>query len=135
MIFIYNIIVIISIYIITIMSYNKIFLGLQKQNNGMYSSLSSRNISFERISIPENISEEEQLKLLQQENIKLKETINANRPPPQPKKDSKSKMSTKSDSSNKKEKDKNIDDETTYKEPVKKFDTIMNMEELFYDLF
>lgn len=112
------------------MSYNKIFLGLQKQNNGMYSSLSSRNISFERISIPENISEEEQLKLLQQENIKLKETINANRPPPQPKKDSKSKMSTKSDSSNKKEKEKNIDDETTYKEPVKKFDTIMNMEEL-----
>lgn len=117
------------------MSSNKAIIGLQKQNDGMYSSLTSRNISFERTVIPEGVGEEEHLKMLQEENSKLKQVINDNKPPPQPKQEKK-KPDVQAPQSKKETKPKEDDgegddgEEETYEEPVKKFDTIINMEEL-----
>jgi len=71
------------------MTSNKEIIGLQKQNDGMYSSLASRNIPFERTVIPEGGGEEKHLKMLQEENSKLKQVINDNKPPPQPKQEKK----------------------------------------------
>ncbi len=116
------------------MSSNKAILGLQKQNDGIYSSLTARGIQFERIVIPEGINEEEHLNLLKEENTKLKEVSNANKPPPQPKEEKKKPEPTQTQSQPKKEsKSKDgdeEDDEETFEEPVKKFDTITNMEDL-----
>ena len=117
------------------MSSNKAIIGLQKQNDGMYSSLTSRNISFERTVIPEGVGEEEHLKMLQEENSKLKQVINDNKPPPQPKQEKK-KPDIQDPQSKKETKPKEDDgegddgEEEIYEEPVKKFDTIINMEEL-----
>ena len=110
------------------MSSNKAIIGLQKQNDGMFASLSARNIPFERTIIPDGIGEEEHLKFLQEENCKLKKVINDNKPPPQPKQE---KKKPEVQASKKETKPKEGDDEEeTYEEPVKKFDTIINMEEL-----
>ena len=112
------------------MSSNKAIIGLQKQNDGMCSSLTSRNIPFERTVIPEGIGEDEHLKILHEENNKLKQVINDNKPPPQPKQEKK-KPKAHVPQSKKETKPKEDDgDEETYEEPVKKFDTIINMEEL-----
>lgn len=115
------------------MSSSKAIIGLQKQNDGMCSSLSARNIPFERIVKPEGIEEEALLKLLQEENAKLKEIINANKPPPQEKKKPEVQIPkvpiAKKETKPKEDDDGNCEEET-YEEPVKKFDTIVNMEEL-----
>jgi len=115
------------------MTSNKEIIGLQKQNDGMYSSLASRNIPFERTVIPEGGGEEKHLKMLQEENSKLKQVINDNKPPPQPKQEKK-KPGVQALQSKKETKPKGEDedngDEETYEEPVKKFDIIVNMEEL-----
>jgi len=112
------------------MSSNKAIIGLQKQNDGMFASLSARNISFERIIISDGIGEENHLKMLQEENGKLKQVINDNKPPPQPKQEIK-KPEIQTMQSKKETKPKEDDaDEETYEEPIKKFDSIINMEEL-----
>ena len=71
------------------MSSSKVIIGLQKQNDGMFASLTARNIPFERTIIPENVGEEDHIKILQEENSKLKKVINDNKPPPQPKQEKK----------------------------------------------
>lgn len=110
---------------------DKAIIGLQKQNDGMYSSLISRNITFERTVIPEGVEEKEHLKMLQDENSKLKQVINDNKPPPQPKQEKKKpEVQTPKKETKLKEEDNDNDDKETYEEPVKKFDTIINMEEL-----
>ena len=114
------------------MSSNKAILGLQKQNDGIYSSLNARGIHFERIVIPEGTNEDEHLNLLKEENSKLKEVANANKPPPQPKEEKKKPEQTQSQpkkESKPKDNDEE-DDEKTFEEPVKKFDVITNMEDL-----
>lgn len=116
------------------MSSNKAIIGLQKQNDGMFASLSARNIPFERTLIPDGVGEEEHLKMLQEENGKLKQVINDNKPPPQPKQEKK-KPDVQAPQSKKETKPKEDDgdgdgEEEIYEEPVKKFDTIANMEEL-----
>lgn len=122
------------------METNKAISVLQKQNDGMYFGLSTKNIPFERTHIPEMVNDEDHLKLLQEENSRLKEVINANKPPPQPKQEKKksdnsiNKKETKTkdneDGINSNRKDNENDEDETFEEPVKKFDTIMNMEEL-----
>lgn len=121
------------------MSSNKVILGLQKQNDGIYSSLTNKGIQFERTTIPEGIDEETHINLLKEENMKLKEVSNANKPlpqPPQPIKPKEEKKQSQPQSQPKKEKpkDKEEDDvdceEETFEDPVKKFDTITNMEDL-----
>ena len=54
--------------------------NIQKQNDSMYGSLIARNIQFDRIEIPNDIDEQEQLKLLNDENVKLKEIVKNNKP-------------------------------------------------------
>jgi len=115
------------------MSSNKVIIGLQKQNDGMYSSLINRNISFERTIIPDGIEENEYLKILQEENNKLKQVINDNKPQPQPKQEKKNpvvQVSKKETKPKEEDNEGDEEEEETYEEPVKKFDTIINMEEL-----
>jgi hypothetical protein len=116
------------------MSSNKAIIGLQKQNDGIYSSLNTRGIHIERIVISEGINEDEHLNLLKEENTKLKELANANKPIQQPKEEKKKQEPIQQQTQTKKEskpKDNDEeDDEETFEEPIKKFDTITNMEEL-----
>ena len=124
------------------MSLNKTIISLQKQNDGIYSSLVSKGIQFERIEIPKDISEDSHIDMLKQENTKLKEISNANKPPPQIKEEKKKPISStqsqqKKEKEIEKEKNNNCDDcddcddcEETFEEPKKKFETIINMEEL-----
>ena len=112
------------------MSFNKAIIGLQKQNDGMFASLSARNIPFERIIILEGIGDEEHLKMLQDENGKLKQIINDNKPPKQEKKNPEVQTPQSKKETKPKEYDECDGDEEIYEEPVKKFDTITNIEEL-----
>jgi len=117
------------------MSTNKAILGLQKQNDGIYSSLTNRGIQFERTTIPSGIDEETHINLLKEENMKLKEVANANKPPPQPKEEKKPTQSLpqsqpKKESKSKDKEEEDGDEEETFEEPVRKFDTITNMEDL-----
>lgn len=114
---------------------NKAIIGLQKQNDGMFASLSARNIPFERTVIPDGIGEEDHLKMLQEENGKLKQVINDNKPPPQPKQEKK-KSDVQAPQSKKETKPKEDDgdeegdgEEDLYEISFTKFDTIANMEE------
>lgn len=113
------------------MSSNKIIQGLQKQNDSIYASLVAKNIQFERVQIPDGLVDEEHLKLLSEENSKLKEIVKVNKPP-QELKENKSKQVSENKPKESKPKEKNDeeDDIETYDEPVKKFDTITNMEDM-----
>lgn len=112
------------------MTTNKTIINLQKQNDSIYQNLCSKNILFDRISIDGVTDETELLKLLNDENSKLKEIIKSIKPiqpiqqvTPKIKQEQTTQISKK----------KNIDDEEdeeTYDEPVKKFNTITNMEDI-----
>ena len=105
------------------MSTNKVIINLQKQNDSIYSSLIAKSIQFERVVIPNDILDEEYIKLLNDENNKLKEAIKINKQVSQPKLE-KPKLESKP-----KEK-KNDSEDEVYEEPLKKFNTLTNMEEL-----
>ena len=96
--------------------------NIQKQNDSIYSSLVARNILFERSIISDNINDEDLLILLNEENNRLKECIKNNKPVVQSKEDKKLEIIK---PINKKE-----DDDITYEDPVKNFETITNMEDL-----
>ena len=102
-------------------------IGLKKQNDNIYNSLVSRNILFERIIIQDDIDDNEHFNLLNEENNKLKECVKNNKPEqlikPKEKKEKKQEQK-------KKEEKEEKEDEDNYEDPVKKFDTITNMEEL-----
>jgi len=102
-------------------------LSIQKQNDSIYSSLVSRNIDFERTIIDQNLSEEEILILLNEENNRLKEIVKLNKPPEKPKEE---KKKVEQSLPKKQDKLKEEDEEDNYEEPIKKFDTITNMEDL-----
>ncbi len=105
--------------------------NLQKQNDSIFFSLLTRNIPFDRITIPEGISEEEHIQLLSEENNKLKEAVKANKPPPQPKEEKpKQEQPIKQEKKADKVENNDEEQEETFEEPVKKFDTITNMEEM-----
>lgn len=113
------------------MSFNKATIGLQKQNDGIYTSLTNKGIQFERVIISPDADEDTILALLKEENAKLKELANANKPPPQPKAEKKPQIPhPKKESKPKNNNENNEDEEENFEEPVKKFDTITNMEEL-----
>ena len=106
--------------------------SLQKQNHSIYSSLVSKNIQFEKTTIAEGIDDDEHLKLLEEENTRLKEVSKANKPPQRP--IEKQEKQEKQENQEKQEKPDNKnneeDDNETFEEPIKKFDTITNMEEM-----
>ena len=121
------------------MSSNKAIVGLQKQNDSIYTSLVSKQIHFDRFVIPEEIDETEHLKLLSDENLKLKEIAKANKPPPPPPQQKPTQVpepsqpQIKESIANKNKKEENQEDEQeeqTYDEPIKKFDSIVNMEDM-----
>lgn len=112
------------------MTTSKTIIGLQKQNDSIYSSLTNRGIQFERTIIPEGIDEETHINLLKEENMKLKEVSNANKPPPQPKEEKKPPQQQPKKESKTEDKGEEDGDEETFEEPVKKFETITNMEDL-----
>lgn len=100
-------------------------ISLKKQNDNIYNSLVSRNILFERIIIQEDINDTEHLNLLNEENNKLKECVKNNKPEQLSKP-----KETKQEQKKKNEEEKEKEDEDNYEDPIKKFDTITNMEEL-----
>jgi len=106
------------------MSTNKQIQAIQKQNNSIYMCLTARNIVFERIIINENMDEFEQIKLLNEENIRLKEVVKANKPIQQLKEEEKK---IENIAINKNE---NENENKDYEEPIIKFDTITNMENI-----
>jgi hypothetical protein len=94
--------------------------SLIKQNNSIYESLLSKNIEYIRIAIDDNLSDDDKIKLLNTENNLLKELSKKNRPPSL-------------------QKEQNIiiekpikieDEEDNYNEPIKKYNTITNMEDI-----
>ena len=105
--------------------------NLLKQNDSIYNSLIAKSITFNRLSL-ENLTEEEQLKILNDENSQLKEIVKNNRPIPQ-------KQCVTQEKIQKIQKD---EIEENYEEPIKNFTTITNMEDIKraffnkeYDLF
>jgi len=109
---------------------------LQKQNDNIYSSLSTKGIKFDREIFSSNLSEDELLKFLQDENTKLKDTAKQHKPPPQVKEPKSlvdlNTMIAEKKSKEVKQKETDIDsaDEENYTEPIKKFECIINMEYL-----
>ena len=95
---------------------------LFKQNNSIYESLLSKNIEYNRLVIDNNLSDDEKIKLLNIENESLKELSKKNRPHPPVKEERKQPI----------EKPIKIEeeDDDTYNDPVKKYNTITNMEEI-----
>jgi hypothetical protein len=94
--------------------------NLIKQNDSIYNSLLSKNISFDRININDQLSDEDKIVLLSDENEKLKNISKNNRPPPEVKVSKQIIQETKIEEL----------DEDNYEEPEKKFSTITNMEEI-----
>ena len=109
---------------------NNIIQNIQKQNDSIYSSLLVKNIQFERIIIPEGVGEEEHIRLLNEENTKLKEMAKASRPPAQPIKEKKQILQPVQVKKVKEDKELDEELEETFEEPVKKFDVITNMEDM-----
>ena len=108
------------------------FESIQKQNDSILFSLLSRKIDFIRSVIPDGVSEEEHIQILTEENLRLKEVVKANKPAPQPKEE-KIKVEQpkqKAESKPKEESKEDDEQEETFEEPVKKFETITNMEDL-----
>jgi hypothetical protein len=110
---------------------------LQKQNDNIYSSLSAKGIHSDREINPSYLLEDELLKFLQDENTKLKDIAKQHRPPPQVKEPktlidlNATIIETKSkEVKQQKETDFDSADEENYTEPVKKFECIINMEDL-----
>ena len=120
------------------MSSSKAIIGLQKQNDSIFDSLVAKNIQFDRIVIIDGIDEQEHLRLLSEENTKLKEIVKANKPIPQVKEvksplqqqQQQQQHSDVKPKEKKEEKNDNDEEDEVYEEPVKKFDTITNMEDM-----
>lgn len=118
--------------------------GMMKQNDGIYSSLTTRSIEFVRHQIDlANLESKTQEELgqimsqIQKENAELKDLANKNKPPPTPKElkpestTTTTSTSTSTTTSTKAKKENNDDeDEPSYDEPVKKFTTVCNMEDM-----
>lgn len=103
--------------------------GLLKQNDSIFSSLIAKNIEFNRYDISNIDSEEEILKILSEENSKLKDIVKLNKPL-QVKEQKEQKEKPKEQKEQKEQKEDEEQKEETYEEPVKKFSIITNMEDI-----
>jgi hypothetical protein len=97
--------------------------NLIKQNDSIYNSLLSKNISFERLKINDELPNEDKIKLLLEDNDKLKNISKLNRPPPEVK-------IVKPVVIENKKKICNEEEEENYETCQKKFSTITNMEDI-----
>lgn len=107
--------------------------NLVKQNDSIYNSLLLKNISFERITINDEISDDDKIILLSEENEKLKNISKSNRPPPVVKSTKQTIVETKKNE--KDEKDVCDEEEENYEIPKKSFTTITNMEDIKRSFF
>ena len=107
--------------------------NLVKQNDSIYNSLLLKNISFERITINDEISDDDKIILLSEENEKLKNISKSNRPPPVVKSTKQTIVETKKNE--KDEKDECDEEEENYEIPKKSFTTITNMEDIKRSFF
>jgi hypothetical protein len=116
------------------MNLEKSIQNIQKQNDSIYSSLVAKNIIFERTIVPDEATNDERLKLLNEENTRLKDVAKANKPiQEKQEKQQKQEKPQKQQNLPKDREDVEDDegDEENYEEPIKKFDTITtNMEEI-----
>ena len=108
---------------------------LQKQNDNIYSSLSTKKIHFDKEIISSNLLDDELLKFLQDENIKLKDTAKQHKLPqikePKSLVDLNTTIIETKSKEVKSQKETNVNsDEENYAEPVEKFECIINMEDL-----
>lgn len=92
-----------------------------KQNDSIYNSLLAKNISFERKPINDEMSDEDKIIFLSDENEKLKNISKNNRPPPEVKVVKPVIVQIK---------ETKQDEEENYETPIKKFSTITNMEDI-----
>ena len=99
--------------------------NLTNQNNSIHKGLTAKNIQFTRFEINENLSKDEILEILNKENEALKELAKNNKPPPQVKE-------PKHIVQQKVNKEKNLDEDNdeTFEDPIKKFSTITNLEDI-----
>lgn len=93
-----------------------------KQNDGIYSSLVARSVAFDRADIIEITDEDEKIRVLTDENNRLKEAIKTNKPPIQVKKE-------KTPPQSKQEK-KEVDEDDNYEDKKKFYSVIGNMENM-----
>ena len=100
---------------------------LLQQNNSIYSSLEARGIAFDRTNIDEIDNEDDKVKLLIEENNRLKEVVKANKPPPQPKKEKQIQQP--------KQEKKDENDEDEENKVKRKFSMIENMEDIKRSFF
>lgn len=115
---------------------SKQIINLQKQNDGIYKSLTSKGITFNRVNISPEDSEEIQLQKLSEENTELKKISNANKPPPVQKESVPKEEKPKVVQQAKKPKKDDDDDESDQEiEEKKKFTTIANMESMKISFF
>jgi hypothetical protein len=91
--------------------------GLQKQNDSIASSLENRGIEFTRTVIDADLYDALKFELMRVENVRLKEIVAINKPPPQVKEKKVIPPVV-------------IEKEESFEDPVKTFDTIINMEDL-----
>ncbi len=102
-----------------------------KQNDSIFTSLSARGIEFIRVDLSGIEDLEEKLKMLLDENNKLKEVVKNNKPVPVPKEPKPVQVAQSTQPKPKKEKDEDGDDEDDeVVAPVLKFNTIANMEDI-----
>jgi hypothetical protein len=102
--------------------------NLTNQNNAIYNSLCAKNIAFTRSEINDNMSVEEMIDILTIENKALKELSKNNKPVQvkEPKKQPIVQNETKKCDGDEDENNK----EESYEDPVKKFSTITNLEDI-----
>ena len=97
--------------------------NLIKQNDSIYNSLLAKNIQFERTIINDEISDDDKIIFLSEENEKLKNISKSNKPPPEVKIVKQIIVETKKEILQDEEDEK-------YEIPEKKFSTITNMEDI-----
>lgn len=108
------------------MTSTKMITNLEKQNSGMYNSLIARNIFVER-TIKSDMNDELMLETLQTENGMLKELIKQHKPAPIVKE---KKAPVPKQEKKKKDNNEEGEEEENHKEPEKKINTIMNLEDV-----
>lgn len=100
---------------------------IKKQNDSIYNSLVSKGVTFERIVISDDDTEERKVELLQEENAKLKELAKSHKPPPQPKKE---KVPQPAPKPKEQKKDEDEEEEENHTEKKKQYSTITNTESI-----
>lgn len=116
------------------MSLSQKIISINKQNEGIYTSLKAKGIEIERDIIPEGSDETTTMEILSAENNKLKELAKQNKPAPQPKELKIPQPQQNQVPKLKKEEDEDVNEEEL-EPPKPKFECICNMEDIKRSFF